>query len=72
MKLSKKYAKLELKRMQASFNQKENSKKPITDICLICKQEAGKNFIFKYKRNNELKGKICISCYKNNQAPAFL
>lgn len=60
-----KQQKLELKRMGASFKQGANSRKLKLDSCLMCKQDPGKNFVFVYKRNNELKGKICISCYHN-------
>ena len=62
MKILKKEQKAEIKRMRASFL-KETSKTPKLDKCLTCKQDAGKNFVFKYKKNNQLKGKICISCY---------
>ncbi len=55
--------KLELKRMQASFNQlKKESKKINLNKCLNCKKDSGKNFTLKYKKNNELKGKICLGC----------
>ncbi len=63
MKLSKKESKLELKRMYISFSQQSNSRKPKLNECLICKNDPGKNFVLKYKRNSELKGKICFSCY---------
>ena len=64
MKIAKKERKLELKRLEVSLSQlyKENSKEVKLNECLICKKDPGKNFILKYKRNNELKGKICMSC----------
>ncbi len=66
MKSSKKALKNELKRMQASFLEikKENTRKLNPNICLKCKNDAGNNFILIYKKNNELKGKLCISCHK--------
>ncbi len=66
MKQSKKRMKEELKRMRASFLEikKENSKKPDLNKCLKCKSALGNNFNLIYKKNNELKGKICISCSK--------
>ena len=66
MKEAKKTLKDELKRMKASLNQlkKESKRKPDPNNCLKCKQDAGNNFIFIYKKNNELKGKMCISCSK--------
>ncbi len=67
METPKKDLKLELKRMQASFQVRKNSRKPKLNECLICKQDAGKNFIFEYKKNNELKGKICNFCYKTSK-----
>lgn len=68
MKLSKKILRDEIKRMNASISQLSKISKRKIDLnkCLKCKQDAGKNFIFSYKKNNELKGKVCISCYKNN------
>ena len=50
--------------MQVSFEQLKNQKsqKINFDKCLKCKQDPGKNFIFVYKQNKELKGKLCISC----------
>ncbi len=68
MKISKKRSRDELKRMNASFSQikKEKTKSPNLNKCLKCKQDPGKNFIFVYKKNNELKGKVCLSCkFKN-------
>ena len=67
MKQSKKILRDEIKRMNASISQlsKEYKKKVDLNKCIKCKQDAGKNFVFSYKKNNELKGKICISCYKN-------
>mgnify|MGYP001570125208 CR=1 FL=1 len=64
MKEAKKKKRDELKRMNASFNQlsKENYKKLNLNKCIKCKQETGNNFIFVYKKNSELKGKICLSC----------
>ena len=64
MKVSKKIMRDEIKRMQVSFEQLKNpkSKKINFDKCLKCKQDAGKNFTLVYKKNKELKGKICISC----------
>lgn len=61
MKAIKKEKKLEIKRMQASFLSIE---KPLKNLnkCLKCKKDPGKNFKFVYKKNNELKGKICLSC----------
>lgn len=73
MKLQKR---LELKRMKAAFSQikKETKRKPNLNQCLKCKQKLEKNFVFVYKKNNELKGKMCLSCnkkinptYNNNQ-----
>ena len=71
MKPSKKRLKEEIKRMKASFSQikKDPKRKPNLTKCIKCKQDAGKNFIFAYKKNNELKGKICIACYKNQSSP---
>ncbi len=70
MKKSKKEKKDEIKRMKASFFQLSNAKsrKPNLKKCLNCKKEIGNNFVFVYKRNNELKGKLCMSCsaFKNN------
>lgn len=68
MRKSKKSVKDEIKRMKASFSQLKTPKKKSPDLntCIKCKQDAGNNFVFTYKKNNELKGKICISCYKNN------
>lgn len=68
MKQSKKNLKEELKRMKASLNQlkKESKRKLDPNLCLKCKKDAGNNFVFIYKKNNELKGKMCISCYKPN------
>jgi len=68
MKQSKKNLKEEIKRMQVSFQQipKEKSRKPNLIKCVKCKKEAGNNFIFVYKKNNELKGKMCISCFHKN------
>ena len=65
MRESKKRVKDELKRMKASLSQltKESSKKPDLNICLKCKKDAGNNFVLKYKKNQELKGKICIGCF---------
>jgi hypothetical protein len=65
MKESKKRVRNELKRMKASFNEitRENSRKPDLNFCLKCNKEAGNNFVLDYKRNQELKGKICISCF---------
>ena len=64
MKQSKKNLKQEIKRMQAAFSQiKDPPKRKINpNLCIKCKQDAGNNFILKYKNNNELKGKLCISC----------
>lgn len=68
MKPSKKRVKDEIKRMKASFLEikKQKSRKPNLNKCIKCKQDAGKNFIFIYKRNNELKGKVCLSCHTLN------
>lgn len=68
MRIAKKKVREELKRMQASFSQikKETKRKPNPNKCIKCKQDAGNNFILVYKKNNELKGKMCISCHHNN------
>jgi len=67
MKLSKKSVKEDIKRMKASFSQLEKPKRKVDlNKCMKCKLDSGKNFIFIYKKNSELKGKVCISCYKNN------
>ena len=60
MKTVKKEKILEIKRFKASFNKLNN--KVNLNSCLICRSDPGKNFVLKYKRNNELKGKLCISC----------
>ena len=64
MKKVKKQKRDEIKRMKASFNQlsKQKTRKPNLTKCLKCKKELENNFIFTYKKNNELKGKICLSC----------
>lgn len=64
MKPQKLQKRLELKRMKASLSQikKESKRKPNLIECLKCKQELEKNFVFIYKKNNELKGKMCLSC----------
>ena len=64
MKHIKREKKLELKRLKASFS-KLDSKKLELNVCLICKEDPGNNFILKYKKNNELKGKLCINCSRN-------
>lgn len=68
MKQSKKKLRDEIKRMQASFSQikKETKRKPNPTKCLKCKQDAGNNFVFIYKKNNELKGKMCLGCCKSS------
>ena len=64
---SKKRVKDDIKKMKASFYQlNKKIKKPDLNICLKCKKEAGNNFVLKYKKNQELKGKMCISCFHNN------
>ncbi len=57
----------EIKRMKASFTQihKGKTRKPNLTKCIKCKKDAGNNFVFIYKKNNELKGKLCLSCSKN-------
>ena len=64
MKTSKKRVRDELKRMKVSFSQlkKEKTKKVNLNNCIKCKKEAGNNFSLVYKKNNELKGKVCVSC----------
>ena len=64
MKKIRKEKRAEIKRMKASFMQLSNpkSRKPNLIKCFKCKKETGNNFIFIYKKNNELKGKLCISC----------
>ncbi len=71
MRESKKRVREEIKRMQVSFPQikKEPKRKIDLNKCIKCKQDAGNNFIFSYKKNNELKGKVCISCYHKDQRP---
>ncbi len=66
MKISKKEKRDEIKRMQASFNQlnKKETKIPNLKVCLKCKQDPKNNFKLIYKRNNELKGKMCLLCYQ--------
>ena len=65
MRKSRKELKNELKRMGASFDELlvEKKKKLDNNRCISCKNDAGNNFIFIYKKNNELKGKKCISCF---------
>ena len=42
----------------------QKSKKKInSNLCMKCKKDAGKNFVFIYKANHELKGKMCTSCH---------
>ena len=65
----------ELKRLDASLKQlqspKETKKEINRKICMKCKQDAGKNFFFVYKRDNTLKGKICKVCYdRTREKPA--
>ncbi|MBS3167911.1 hypothetical protein J4216_02200 [Candidatus Woesearchaeota archaeon] len=64
MKEIKKIRRKQLRTMEASFNQifKTNYKKPDLTKCLKCKKEVGNNFTFAYKKNHELKGKLCLSC----------
>jgi len=64
MKNSRKQHREEIKRMKASFNElfKEKKRKSNRNNCLKCKKDAGNNFIFVYKKNKELKGKLCIAC----------
>lgn len=64
MKKSRKERREELKRMKVSFLQLSNpkSRKPNLTKCLRCKEEIGNNFVLVYKRNSELKGKLCMSC----------
>lgn len=74
----KKSLKDEIKRMKASMKdlQKPETKiikngkiiiktkrKVDPNLCMKCKKDAGKNFIFIYKANHELKGKMCTSCH---------
>ncbi len=65
MKSSKKELRAELKRMKASLSEIAKPKKRKLDPsqCLDCKNDAGNNFVFVYKKNSELKGKRCISCH---------
>jgi len=71
MKITKKKVRDELKRLKASFSQikKEKIKKIDPNLCLKCKEDAGNNFIFVYKKNSELKGKVCVSCYHKDLNP---
>ena len=61
MKTTKKENKIEIRRMKASLSSINKTIKHINK-CFKCKKDPGKNFIFIYKKNNELKGKICLSC----------
>ncbi|MEK6948091.1 MAG: hypothetical protein AABX19_02510 [Nanoarchaeota archaeon] len=63
MKSIKREIKLEIKRLKASFSKLDY--KIDLSSCLICKKDPGNNFILKYKKNNELKGKLCVSCSRN-------
>ena len=65
MNVKNKVLKKELKRMSASLIQSENPKKRVPNLtqCMYCKVDAGKNFILVYKRNEELKGKVCKNCF---------
>ncbi len=67
MKKVKKKKREELKRMKASFNQlsKTKTRKPNLKDCIKCKKELGNNFTLVYKKNSELKGKMCLSCSVN-------
>lgn len=42
----------------------EKKKKPNLNLCMKCKQDSGNNFVLVYKKNNELKGKLCTACNK--------
>jgi len=66
MKEANKKKRDEIKRMKVSFNNIFIVKKKNMDLnkCLNCKCNAGNNFIFVYKKNNELKGKLCTGCSK--------
>ncbi len=63
MHAAKKSLRKELKRLSISLVQIE--KKINLADCLECKTDAGKNFVLIYKKNQELKGKVCRSCYSN-------
>jgi len=64
MRESLKKVRVELKRMKASLRnlKTEKSKKLDLNNCLKCKQDAGKNFLLIYKKDNTLKGKMCKQC----------
>ena len=71
MRESKKRVRDEIKRMRVSFPQinKEPKRKIDPNLCLKCKEDARNNFVFTYKKNNELKGKMCVSCYHKGNQP---
>ncbi len=56
----------EIKRLNASFKQINAPKKVKKGVdlnnCLVCKTDAGKNFLLVYKKDNTLKGKWCKTC----------
>ena len=67
MNQGKKYLKEEIKRMKASMKELQKPektiikdgkliiktrKKPDLNLCMKCKKDAGKNFIFIYKKNH--------------------
>ncbi|GEM_PF-2244227 len=56
----------EIKRLNASFRQINVEKKVKKEVdlknCLVCKNDAGKNFLLVYKKDNTLKGKWCKMC----------
>lgn len=66
---TKKALKEEIKRMKASMKSiKETKKRKLNlNLCMKCKQDSGNNFILIYKKNHELKGKICTGCNKEKQ-----
>ncbi len=74
----KKSLKDEIKRMKASMKDLQKPEKGVIkggklviktkrklspNLCMACKKDAGKNFVFIYKTNHELKGKMCTICH---------
>lgn len=68
----------EIKRMKASMKHLQEpekgifrngkfviktKRKPDLNFCMKCKNDTGKNFILIYKKNHELKGKMCTACH---------
>ncbi len=74
MRLASKNLRQELKRLDASLKdlQAPKKKKEVSlRACMKCKQDAGKNFFFMYKKDNTLKGKVCKTCAdKGKEKPA--